>query len=133
MTSYLLDRQLVIRPGLIVIAVIWQKPKSDLSELYHYTLPDSFGETDALIRIQGKRIGSLSEEMGGIHKMSLLRQQNHTKTGHYEGLLGDIQVSSFISPTKYVQGMNMKTQVITVLGPSDKTADPCGGSCGRPL
>lgn len=97
-TSQLIGEQIVIEPKHIVIAITWQNPSSNYSELFVYRIPENFGigPTESSIvsplpiipKIQGNRISSLSNGMGGIHQDSKLNsQENYPKDGFPGALL----------------------------------------------
>ena len=94
-TSHLIGEQMVIEPKHIVIAVTWQNPSSDFSELYVYRIPENIGTESSisLPEIHGYRISSLSNRMGGTHQHSKLNpQENHPKSG----LPGEMLIPSLV-------------------------------------
>lgn len=94
-TSHLIGEQMVIEPKHIVIAITWQSPSSNFSELFVYRIPENFGTESSvsLPEIHGNRITSLSNGMGGTHQHSKLNpQENHSM----DGLPGDMLIPSLV-------------------------------------
>lgn len=114
-TSHLIGEQMVIELKHIVIAITWQNPSSDFSELYVYRIPENFGTQSSvsLPEIHGKRISSLSNRMGGTHQHSKLNlQENHTK----DGLPGDMLIPSLVYQREQSDKIDDIAQKIIVRG-----------------
>lgn len=139
-----------------VIAIIWQETKSDYSrpELYTYSFRSrqlaTEGEIysdvtepppESCVEIQGKRIISLDRRMGGVHRLSPLReffQNNPSSRPDDEDALGGLQVTCrrFTNEERQFEGSGV--QKVTVFGPNDensritfRTFDLSFGDLGR--
>lgn len=114
-TSYLIGEQMLISPKHIVIAITWQKPSSDFSELYVYRIPENFGTGSPVSspEIHGNRISSLSNRMGGIHQHSILNLRENHQT---DGLPGDMLIPSLIYQREQSTKIDEIAQKIIVRG-----------------
>lgn len=114
-TSHLIGEQMVIGLKHIVIAIIWQKPSSDFSELYVYRIPENFGtgSSVSLPEIHGNRISSLSNRMGGFHQHSILNPRANHST---DGIPGDMLIPSLIYQREQSINIDEIAQKIIVRG-----------------
>lgn len=121
-TSHLIGEQMVIGPKHIMIAIIWQNPSSDFSELHVYRIPENFGtgSSVSLPEIHGNRISSLSNRMGGIHQHSILNTQANHPT---DGLPGDMLIPSLIYQREQSAQIDEIAQKIIVRGATTHNAD----------
>lgn len=114
-TSHLIGEQMVIEPKHIVIAITWQNPSSNYSELFVYRIPENFGTESSvsLPEIHGNRISSLSNGMGGIHQHSKFNaQENRPK----DGLPGDMLIPSLVYQREQSAEIDDIAQKIIVRG-----------------
>lgn len=114
-TSHLIGEQMVIEPKNIVIAITWQNPSSNFSELFVYRIPEKLGTESSvsLPEIYGSRISSLSNGMGGTHQHSKLNpQENHSK----DSLPGDMLIPSLVYQREQSAEIDDIAQKIIVRG-----------------
>lgn len=114
-TSHYIGEQMVIETKHIVIAITWQNPSSNYSELFVYRIPENCGTESSvsLPEIHGNRISSLSNDMGGIHQHSKLNpQENHPE----DGLPGDMLIPSLVYQREQSADLDDIAQKIIVRG-----------------
>lgn len=114
-TSHFIGEQMRIEPRHIVIAITWQNPSSDFSELYVYRIPENFGTESSvsLPEIHGNRISSLSNRMGGTHQHSKFNPQGNHPT---DGLPGDMLIPSLVYQREQSVEMDDIAQKIIIRG-----------------